>query len=347
VAVLANVYRGTHIESVHHGSVAVVDSRGRLLAFAGDPGLMTFLRSAAKPFQAIPLLEYGGLDEYDLGPEEIALTCGSHGGEAIHVSTAAAMLRKGEFDESDLLCGAHLPYDERAASDLRASGEEPSPLHNNCSGKHAGMLLATRVMDIPSSRYIDTDHPLQVLMRTTLSDFAGVESDEIPMAIDGCGVPTFALSLARTAYAYARLMAPEGDRYAETAATVVDSMTSFPQYVGGAWTMTTPLMQAFNGDLVAKEGAEGFYAMGISPALHEELTDRLRLDDDVALGVALKIDDGSMTRGRNPVILKTLSLLGIDAGSRPELQRYRDWPLRNVAGTLVGEVRAEFELEFL
>ena len=345
---LANVYRGMHVESVHSGSIAVVDSLGRLVAWAGNPGLKTFLRSAAKPFQAIPLLEYGGEDEYDLSPEEIALTCGSHGGEPIHVSTAAALLRKGEFDESDLLCGAHVPYDERAAAELRASGEEPSPLHNNCSGKHAGMLLATRVMDVPSNRYIDPDHPLQVLMRSTLGDFAGVPAEDIGMAIDGCGVPAFALSLARTAYAYARLMAPETlERYADSASRVVESMTSYPQYVAGSWSVTTPLMQAFKGNVLAKEGAEGFYAMALSPALHDELTERLRVDDDVSLGIALKIDDGSMTRGRNPVILKTLSLLGIDAASRPELQRYRDWPLRNVSGTLVGEVRAEFDLEFL
>ncbi|MGZ4778449.1 MAG: asparaginase [Thermoanaerobaculia bacterium] len=345
---LANVYRGTHVESVHTGSIAVVDSRGRLLAWAGDPGLKTFLRSAAKPFQAIPLLEYGGEEEYDLAPEEIALTCGSHGGEPIHVSTAAALLRKGEFDESDLLCGAHAPYDERAAAELRASGEEPSPLHNNCSGKHAGMLLATQVMDVPSSRYVDAEHPLQVLMRSTLADFAGVPADEIAMAIDGCSVPAFRLSLARTAFAYARLM-DSGDleRYADSASRVVESMTSFPQYVAGSWSMTTPLMQAFHGHLLAKEGAEGFYAMALSGAMHDELTDRLRVEDDVALGIALKIDDGSMTRGRNPVILKTLSLLGIDAASRPELHRYREWPLRNVSGALVGEVRAEFELEFL
>jgi L-asparaginase II len=111
--------------------------------------------------------------------------------------------------------------------------------------------------------------------------------------------------------------------------------------------MTTPLMEAFGGDLLAKEGAEGFYAIGITPSFASTLTNRLRLDDDCALGIALKIDDGSMTRGRNPVILKTLELLGLDLGSKPELQRYREWPLRNVAGTLVGEVRAEFELEFL
>jgi L-asparaginase II len=351
---LANVYRGTHLESFHTGSIVVVDSLGRLLACVGNPTLSTSLRSAAKPFQAIPLIEYGGADEFNLSGEEIALTCASHGGEPIHVSTAAAMLRKGEFDESDLLCGAHVPYDEKAAAELRASGEPPSPLHNNCSGKHAGMLLATRVMDVSSNRYIDADHPVQGLMRTTLAEFAGVTNDEIPMAIDGCGVPAFFLPLYRAAFAYARLMATssgEGpgalDRYAESATRVVESMTSFPQYVAGNWSITTPLMSAFNGALLAKEGAEGFYAMALSPSLNDDLTERLRVADDVALGVAIKINDGSMERGRNPVILRTLELLGLDAGSHAELHRYRDWPLRNVAGNLVGEVRAEFELEFL
>jgi L-asparaginase II len=347
VQVLTRVFRGTQIESFHSGSIAVVDSHGRLLACAGDPATRTCLRSAAKPFQGIPLIEYGGAEEFDLTGEEIALTCASHGGEAIHVSTAAAMLRKGEFDESDLLCGAHIPYDEKAASDLRASGELPSPLHNNCSGKHAGMLLATRVMDVPSNRYIDPDHPVQVLMRSTIAEFAGLTTDEIPIAIDGCGVPAFFLSLYRAAFAYARLMAGELDRYSESGSRVVEAMTSFPNYVAGSWSITTPLMSAFDGALLAKEGAEGFYAMAISAALRDELTERLRVDDDCAVGVAIKINDGSMERGRNPVILRTLEQLGIDLSTRPALQRYRDWPLRNVAGTLVGEVRAEFELEIL
>ncbi len=345
--VLANVYRGAQIESFHTGSIAVVDSTGRLVACAGDPGTRTCLRSAAKPFQAIPLIEYGGAEEFDLTGEEIALTSASHGGEPIHISTAAALLRKGEFDESDLLCGAHVPYDEKAAAELRASGEPPSPLHNNCSGKHAGMLLATRVMDVPSSRYIDPDHPVQALMRTTIGDFAGITTDEIPIAIDGCGVPAFFLSLHRAAFAYARLMAGVLDRYSESGSRVVEAMTSFPHYVAGSWSITTPLMAAFDGALLAKEGAEGFYAMALSPAIREELTERLRLPDDCAIGVAIKINDGSMERGRNPVILRTLELLGIDLAARPTLSRYREWPLRNVAGNLVGEVRAEFDLEFL
>jgi L-asparaginase II len=351
---LANVYRGSAVESFHSGSIAVVDAHGRLLASIGDPNLRTFLRSAAKPFQAIPLLEYGGVDEYELTGEEIALTCGSHGGEPIHVSTAAALLRKGEFDESDLLCGAHAPYDEKAAAELRASGEAPSPLHNNCSGKHAGMLLATQAMDVPSERYIDAGHPLQVLMRTTVADFAGLTADDVPIAVDGCGVPAFYLSLYRAAFAYARLMASsEGagaagalEQYAESAAHVVDAMTVFPQYVAGAWSMTTPLMASFAGELLAKEGAEGFYAMAIAPPLAALLTKQLRLAEGTAIGIALKIHDGSMARGRNPVVLKTLELLGIDLASRPELHRDRGWPLRNVVGEVVGDVRAEFELSF-
>jgi L-asparaginase II len=342
VTILASVYRGAYRESFHTGSIAVVDSHGRLLALAGDPNSRTSLRSAAKPFQGIPLLEYGGADEFDLSPEEIALTCASHGGEPMHVSTAAAMLRKGELDESDLLCGAHMPYDEKAAAELRAAGEEPSPLHNNCSGKHAGMLLATRVMDVPSARYIDAEHPLQVLMRSTLAEFAGVPIDAVAFAIDGCGVPAFFLSLYRVAFAYARLMAGAVERYADSGARVVEAMTSCPQYVAGGWSITTPLMRAFGGELLAKEGAEGLYAMALSPSL----TGRLEVADDAAVGIALKVNDGSMTRGRDPVILKTLELLGLDV-TAPELQRYREWLLRNVAGTLVGEVRAEFELEAL
>jgi L-asparaginase II len=344
---LTRVYRGNEVESVHRGSIAIVDAGGKLIAFAGDPATRSCLRSAAKPFQAIPLLEYGGVEEYDLTPEEIALTCASHGGEPLHVATAAAMLRKGEFDEEDLLCGAHLPYDEKAAADLRASGELPSPLHNNCSGKHAGMLLATQVMDAPSARYIDAEHPLQELMRTTLGDFAGLTPDEIPIGIDGCGVPAFFLSLHRAAYAYARLMSGAIERYAESTSQVVDAMTSFPHYVAGNWSITSPLMAAFDGELLAKEGAEGFYTMALAPSLCSELTGRLRLPDDAAIGIALKIEDGSMDRGRNPVILRLLELLGIDLDGRPELETWRRWPVHNHAGTLVGEVRAEFELEIL
>ncbi len=349
---LTRVYRGGLLESVHHGSIAIVDAQGTLLAYAGDPAARICLRSAAKPFQAIPLLEYGGLDEFDLTPEEIALTCASHGGEPLHVATAAALLRKGELDEEDLRCGVHLPLDEKSAADLRASGEPPSTLHNNCSGKHAGMLLATQVMDVPGHGYIEAGHPLQILMRSTLADFADIPPESIPTAIDGCGVPAFFLSLHRTAFAYARLMSGSIEQYAESTSRVVTAMTAFPHYVAGNWSMTTPLMAAFDGDLLGKEGAEGVYTMALSPNLCGELTARLPLAHHAAaaesgIGIALKVDDGSMDRGRNPVILRVLELLGIDLDTRPGLEPYRRMIVKNHAGTHVGEVRAEFELEAL
>lgn len=349
---LATVYRGDAIESFHTGSIAVVDSTGRLLAYAGEPDLPTFLRSAAKPFQAIPLLRNGGQEEFDLSEQELALICASHGGEPHHVATAAAILRKGEFDETDLQCGAHAPYDERSALELRQSGEAPSPLHNNCSGKHAGMLLACLMIDAPPGGYLAPDHPLQVEIRRTVADFCGLEADEIPIGIDGCGVPAFYMSLHRAALAYARFsasaFAAAGSlpMYEPEAAQIFRAMTGNPDYIAGSWSVTSPLMAAFSGELLAKDGAEAFYAMALSPRLSSELDDRLERSDGATVGIALKIHDGSMGRAREPVILRTLELLGLDVSSA-DLQPYRNRTVRNVVGNKVGEVRAEFDLRFL
>lgn len=352
---LVSIYRGGRLESYHSGSIAVVDSSGRLLAYAGNPSSTTYLRSAAKPLQVLPLLHEGGLEEYDLTPEEIALICGSHGGEPRHVATAAAILRKGDFDESDLLCGAHAPFDDKAAAELRASGERPSALHNNCSGKHAGMLLATRLIDAPPATYLQPENALQEQIRSTVAEFAGLLPNEIPVGIDGCGVPSFYMSLYRTAFAFARFSATafgENEpfalpRYTDDARQVFDAMTGQPGYVAGHWSLTTPLLESFSPDLVAKEGAEGFYAMALSPKMAADIDPRFRNDDGRAVGIAIKITDGSMSRGRNPVILRLLELLGMDVAGKPGLGRFRDGTLRNWAGTVVGEARAEFDLSIL
>ncbi len=352
---LVTVYRGDLPESVHLGSIAVVDSAGKLLALAGDPDHQTFLRSSAKPFQALPMLQEGGIDEFDLTPEEIAMTCASHGGEPSHVATVASLLRKGDYDESDLLCAAHIPYDEKAAADLRATGELPSALQNNCSGKHAGMLLACSLLDAPTGNYIDPHHVVQLRAGQALADFTGLSRQEIPHAIDGCGLPSYYLSLYRSALAYARFAAtaqnlpsPHGlPRYADCARDVWEAMTSRPHHVAGNWSMTTPLLEAFDGRLLAKEGAEGFYAMALVPELCEGLTDRLDRSPGATIGIAMKIADGSMGRGRNPAILKTLELLGIELESMSAIAPYRDMRVTNAAGRVVGELRSEFELHYL
>ena len=350
---LVNVYRGDFLESFHFGSVAVVDSAGRLLAWAGDPTFETFIRSTAKPFQAIPLMLEGGGEEFDLAPEEVALICASHGGEPKHVATAAALLRKGEFDESDLLCGLHTPFDEKVAAELKQSGESPTPLHNNCSGKHAGMLLATRIFDFPSADYNSPDHPLQQRITEVLASFAGLSPDEVGVAMDGCSVPSYFLSLYRSAFAFARLMAvahgngvEELGRYQDAAKEIVDAMTGHPDYVAGAWSMTTPLMQEFGGKLLSKEGAEGFYAMALDPSLSAPILERLHLAEGPAIGITLKVADGSMSRGRDAAVMRTLDQLGVHVDSA-KLAGYRERQLFNLSGRPVGRVKSEFDLKFL
>lgn len=283
------------------------------------------------------------------------MMCASHGGEPRHISTVAAILRKGEFDESDLLCGTHVPYDEKVAAELRLSGESPSPLHNNCSGKHAGMLLGCELMDASTETYLNLDHPLEQQILQCLADFAGVQPESILTAVDGCGVPSFFLSLYRAAYAYARLAAtatgaaaPAGlPRYADASREITESMMSCPEYVAGAWSITTPLMQSFGSQLLAKEGAEGFYAMAVFPGLASKLTDRLSGAGEGTLGIAMKISDGSMTRGRDPAILRILEILGIELDDLEKLDSYRQGRIQNYSGTLVGQVKAEFDLMFL
>ncbi|MFA6955810.1 MAG: asparaginase [Thermoanaerobaculia bacterium] len=351
---LVNVYRGDRVESFHSGSIAVVDAHGRLVAFVGDPDTRTFLRSAAKPFQILPLLREGGRDEFDLTDEELALICASHGGEPFHVATAAAILRKGEFDESDLRCGAHMPYEERAAAELRQSGEGPSPLHNNCSGKHAGMLLYCEMCDLPTASYLERNHPLQIDILNVLSDFCGLDPDDIPTAIDGCSVPTFYLSLYRTALAYARLGAtalgmdepaslPE---FTPHARAVLTAMTGHAEYVAGAHSITTPLMKAWDGDILGKEGAEAFYGMVVLPSAGRSGS-RPELFESGPLGIAIKVADGTAPRGRDPVILEVLRQLGVDPSEKVVLGPFLDQRLFNAAGREVGHVLAEFSLTVL
>jgi len=205
--ILARVWRGDRVESVHRGSVAVVDEDGRLIAGTGAPRGGIYLRSAAKPFQAMPLLEAGGDKAFHLGRDEIALLCASHGGEPRHVRVAARILDRGGFSTADLACGADMPMHEPSARALVAAGRRPTALHNNCSGKHAGLLLACRLYGFPPRGYWKPRHPLQRLIRKRLGDFSGVPVARVGFAVDCCSLPVFHLPLSRLAFAYARLVA--------------------------------------------------------------------------------------------------------------------------------------------
>ncbi len=204
---LARVLRGDRLESLHRCDVAVVDAQGGELAWAGNPRRSVYLRSAAKPFQAMPLLAAGGERVFRLGSDEIALMCASHGGEPRHVRLARSLLARGGFTESDLACGAHLPMHEASALALLASGRKPTALHNNCSGKHAGILLACRVQGLDPAGYCDPAHPIQRDVLARLAAYCGLPPARIGLAVDGCSLPVFFLPLENLALGFARLMA--------------------------------------------------------------------------------------------------------------------------------------------
>ncbi|MEP6801057.1 MAG: asparaginase [Acidobacteriota bacterium] len=334
-ALLARVLRGGKTESLHRGSVAVVDEDGLLVASCGEPGADIYLRSAAKPFQVMPLLAAGGESAFALHDDEIALMCASHGGEPRHVRVAQRILDRGGFGVADLGCGAHFPMHEPSARALIAAGRKPSALHNNCSGKHGGLLLTCRLLGLPSRGYWEPWHPLQAEILARVSEFTGVPSASIGVAVDGCSLPVYFLPLAALALSYARLLARgwPGEGGA-AAARVARAMTASPGMVAGRDRFTTDFLEAGAGKWIGKEGAEGVYAVGL----------KARGKKEKSIGIAFKIEDGS-SRSRDAVCLAILERLGrLDPRTKSRLARWRRPEIRNVKGLAVGEVRAEVSL---
>jgi L-asparaginase II len=337
---LVVVTRGGRVESVHRGSVAVVSEDGRLLASAGDPRQRVWLRSSGKPFQLAPFLAAGGEERFALSTEEIALGAASHSGEPAHVRLAAGMLAKGGFTESHLHCGAHPPIHEESARAIWAAGKSPTPLHNNCSGKHAAMLLACRMFGFDPSSYWMKGHPLQRRILASVSRMTGVPAARIPRAVDGCSVPVFSVPLAALALGYARLVGggPRGESPAEAAARrrIAGAMAAAPEMVAGTGRFTTDVMREYGGAIVAKEGYEGVYAVGVSAALAGR--------GGKAVGIAVKIADGA-ERGRDAVTVEVLRAMGLAKGARlSRLRRLAFRPILNVRGDVVGDLRTVFRI---
>jgi len=333
--VLARVYRGPYVESLHRGSVAVVDERGGSIAACGDPGESVYARSAAKPFQALPLLLAGGERRFRLGDAHIALMCASHGGEPRHVRAAEELLRRGGFGVADLRCGAHWPMHEPSARALMRRDEKPTALHNNCSGKHAGMLLACRLLGFDPAGYAEPAHPLQRRIRGLLAEYAGIRESEITIAVDGCSLPVFRLPLWGLARAYARLMsrAVPGESRVESSARagLVRAMSRRPEMVAGTGRFTTDFIAAGRGRWIGKEGAEGVYAVGL----------RSTGPDESAVGIAFKIEDGS-ARPRDAVTLGILERLRrLPPRARRRLARYAEPVIHNARGLDVGRIEAD------
>jgi len=327
---LTVVTRGAAAESVHMGSVAVVDRDGTLLYAAGDAGVLTFTRSALKPLQALPFVAGGGPGRYGLTQPEIALLCASHAGEPRHVAAAAAILAKAGNSAADLQCGTHAPYHYQARDELPPPPPY-SPLAHNCSGKHAGMLAYCSACGLAKHDYLDPGHPLQRDIRRAVASFTGVAEDALIMGIDGCSAPNYAVPLRNLALAFARLATAGDDpEYGAAPRTLADAMTAHPEMVSGEGRSDLALTEAGHGDWVAKVGAEGVQAIGV----------RSR-----GWGIALKVADGA-ARGLHPATVATLDQAGLlDDDARSSLARWARPKVHNYRGVVTGEVAAVVVLD--
>ena len=322
------VWRGNAIESRHVIHVAVIGADGELRCAAGDPEYLTFARSAVKAVQALPLLEDGVVEAFGFTEEELALCCASHSGEPRHVQLAASMLRKIGAGEEALACGPHAPFNDDAAAALRAQGTEPGRLHNNCSGKHAGMLALARHHGWPLAGYHEPEHPVQQRMLLEMAKWTGTEPSAIATGVDGCGVVTFGLPLSGLARMFAAL-ARDTRRNNGAPARVVGAMLRHPGLVAGAGRMCTALMEVSAGRIFAKVGAEGVYCAGVPGA---------------ELGVALKVQDGSL-RAAEPALLAVLHQLGVlSAAELEELRRWSAPEIRNTRRERVGHIESCIDL---
>jgi L-asparaginase II len=338
---LVHVLREDLVESRHFGAVAICDANGRLLASVGDPGMVVYLRSSAKPFQCLPLLESGAAQAFGFTHEEIALICSSHSGMDGHVSVATAIQEKIGLGEEHLLCGVHVPYHEKTARWLEQQGRQPTPNRNNCSGKHSGMLALAKHQGDPLEEYVSLQHPVQQRILKTFAEMCGIPPGDIVIGVDGCSVPTFGVPLRSAATAYARLMDPSGlsSEREWACREVVQAMTRHPEMVGGPGRFDTRLMTVTAGRLLAKGGAEGYQAIGVPlDSLAQGLP---------AIGISLKIADGDQAgRASSVAALAVLSELGVlGEQDRSDMAEFDARVIKNHRGLKVGEILAVMQLE--
>jgi L-asparaginase II len=321
------VRRRGRVESVHQVAACAADVDGTIVLKVGTVQTPVFLRSSAKPFIAAASVRAGVLERFGFGERELAVMCASHNGEPAHVELVVSMLERIGATVDDLGCGVHPPSYEPAAAALAARGERPTQLHNNCSGKHAGILGLAKVLGAPFAGYLEAGHPAQraiIALCERVSDDV-FEGDKL--AVDGCGIPVYATTLHKAAVSFARFATLRGleDADAAALARVGAAMAAEPWYVAGTGRFDTDLIRASRGRIVCKAGAEGVHCDALL---------------DAGLGVALKVVDGSR-RAAAPATLAVLDALRVlEPAAREALRPHAAVPVKNVAGRVVGEVSA-------
>jgi L-asparaginase II len=340
--------RGDVVESTHFGSIAVVDSTGKLLHSYGDPHTVAFLRSSAKPFQALPFVEQGGVEHFGFTQQELSIACASHETAQMHLDTVIAMQKKIGIQESDLQCGPHLPGDANKLRRVIIENIKPTSNFNNCSGKHTVMLAFAKMRQLPLENYLDFEHPIQKDILKTFSEMCGIEMDKVQLGIDGCSAPNFAIPLINSALGMARICDPRslGELRATACKKITTAMTAHPEMVSNYGEFDCELMSVGTSRIVTKRGAEGFQIIGLMPGIYGEN----------GVGIAFKVSDGdasrmndnleSTTRVRPSITLEILRQLQIlNEAQLKSLAKFGpEKILKNYAGLVTGASRPVFKL---
>jgi L-asparaginase II len=329
--ILAKVYRGKTVESIHYGSVAVVDSSGRLIYRVGDPNFVTFLRSSAKPFQAIPVVEWGVAEAFGFTQKEIAIISGSHNGEKKHVKAVRSILKKIGLNKSFLLCGTHVPHYYTALG-ITPPKRKFSPLQHNCSAKHAGMLALCVYKNWNLKNYLKPSHPVQKLILKKISGLCEYPEKKIQIGIEGCGTPTFALPIRNMAIGFSKLVTfrSKDEITSQALQVVADSMWKYPDMVSGKGRLDYALVNASRGKLICKAGAEALHCAAVL---------------DKGWGLAVKIIDGTR-RAVNPASVEVYRQLGILKKSHlKELRDFASPSIYNHKKVKVGFIKSDFRLK--
>ncbi|RVV98369.1 asparaginase [Mesobaculum littorinae] len=316
-APLVEVWRGNLLESLHRGHAVICDSHGIVEAW-GDPQAVIYPRSSCKMMQALPLVESGAAD--GLSTERLALACASHQGAPVHTGMVSAWLAEMGMSDDDLLCGTEVARDAATRDAMIVEGAAPCQAHNNCSGKHAGFLALTRHLRAGAD-YVDPAHPVQTAVRAAFEDLT--QQDSPGYGIDGCSAPNFATTVEGLARAMAAFAAPGGGVRGAAMTRLEQAMRAHPVLVAGEERACTELMQAMDGNVAIKTGAEGVF-VAIWP--------------ERGLGLALKIEDGA-TRASECAVAALLSRMGALDPAHPAALRRREPPILNRAGLEVGRIQ--------
>lgn len=321
--ILVEVIRGSVVESFHRGVVCVVDQDGKVIYSIGDIEQVAFPRSAMKYFQHLPLLVSGAFEKLNLTLEDLAIMCGSHNGEKIHENVVQKILDQLSLTEVDLKCGAQAPTLKKDLYNLIKSDKNPSQLHNNCSGKHAGFLAYCKAHNQETNSYVSALHPLQQEIKKFVSTFYEVPENELIDAVDGCSAPTYGMSIYKQAIAFKNLVSNQhSDILNEACKKIVNAVTTYPELVAGTQRYCTDLMRVTKGKIVGKTGADGVFCLSIP---------------DKKWGIAIKIDDGKMGPQYQVAQELLLKFNLISEDEAKQLDTYREFEISNFAGNKVGK----------